>query len=141
VAPWRSDGDIVAVVPPTRTFAAFAGLDIDAWISVVKSEVARISGRKVVVCTKADRAFGAVLDTAYATVAYNSNAAIESLVAGVPVIAAGPTAARPIAWTFEDLEDPFYPDRDPLFRMLAYHQFTLAEMKDGTAWQIINEWY
>lgn len=141
VAPWKREGDIVAVVPPTRTFAAYAGLDVAHWTSVVKCEVGRTTGKQVVVCTKADRSFGEVLKLAFATVVYNSNAAIDSLVAGVPVVALGPSAARPVAWTFDDLADPYYPDREPLFRMLAYHQFSLNEMRNGTAWRVINEYY
>ena len=66
---------------------------------------------------------------------------IESFANGVPVFC-DPTAsaALPIAETdFTKIEKPKYEERELLFHSLAYANFNLTELQDGTAWRILNE--
>lgn len=74
------------------------------------------------------------LKDAYAAVIYNSNAAIECLQAGVPVICEDACAANPIAFKYEDIDTNAMnvePQRQQLFYDLANSQFTKAEMMQG----------
>ena len=74
-------------------------------------------------------------------VTYNSNTMIASLAEGVPVFC-DPlnSAAAPISETdFAKIETPKYGDRIALFSSLAYNNWTMNEMADGTAWRMINE--
>ena len=77
----------------------------------------------------------------HATVTYNSNTMVASLASGVPVFCdAINSAAVPISETnFTKIETPKYEDRIALFSSLAYNNWTLKEMADGTAWRMLNE--
>jgi hypothetical protein len=78
------------------------------------------------------------LKRAWVLVTYGSNAAIEALLYGVPVIVLGDGLARPLARTLlEDVENPLLPDRKEVARWAAnwaYCQWTLDEMKNGEMW-------
>jgi hypothetical protein len=77
----------------------------------------------------------------HAVITFNSNTMIEALHNGVPVFCGTQaSAALPISETdFTKIETPKYGDRMALFASLAYSNFTMAEMADGTAWKILNE--
>ena len=77
----------------------------------------------------------------HATVTYNSNTMVASLASGVPVFCdAINSAAAPISETdFSKIEIPKYGDRIALFSSLAYNNWTLQEMENGTAWRMLNE--
>jgi hypothetical protein len=76
----------------------------------------------------------------YATVTYNSNTMIASLANGVPVLCDPKnSAAAPISEKdFAKIETPLYGDRVALFSSLAYNNWSLKEMADGTAWRMLN---
>ena len=72
------------------------------------------------------------LEDAWALVTYDSNAAVEALIAGVPIFTLGRCLTD--ACTNSDLqkiEDPLRPDRQQLFNWIAYTQWTPEEMLDG----------
>ena len=77
----------------------------------------------------------------HATVTYNSNTMVASLTNGVPVFCDSEnSAAAPISETdFTKIETPRYGDRIALFSSLAYNNWTLQEMLNGTAWRMLNE--
>mgnify|MGYP001213654239 FL=1 len=77
----------------------------------------------------------------FATVTFNSNTMIASLANGVPVFCDPiASAAAPISETdFTKIETPQYGDRVALFSSLAYNNWSLQEMQDGTAWRMLNE--
>jgi hypothetical protein len=80
----------------------------------------------------------------FALVTFNSVAATEAIFNGIPAFVLAPAnAAAPVA--LQDLariETPFYPDADLLTQWashLAYGQFRVDEMRNGTVWQILQE--
>jgi hypothetical protein len=83
-------------------------------------------------------------DDVHALVTFNSNAAVESILAGVPAIVMAPThAAMPVAGQeLDQIETPFWAGQDQLHAWvchLAYGQFHVDELSDGTAYRILNE--
>ena len=78
----------------------------------------------------------------FATVAFNSIAALESIVYGVPAFVTVPCAASPLALTdLSKIATPWYPDPALVAQhchSLAYGQFTHEEMANGTAWKLLN---
>tara|TARA_X000000950_G_scaffold281533_1_gene378346 strand:- start:7998 stop:8804 length:807 start_codon:yes stop_codon:yes gene_type:complete len=76
----------------------------------------------------------------HAMVTYNSNTLVASLANGVPVFCDAMCAAAPISEiNFSKIETPRYEDRIALFSSLAYNNWTLEEMANGTAWRMLNE--
>jgi hypothetical protein len=76
-------------------------------------------------------------------VTFSSIAAVEAVSLGKPAIVLGPSAAAPVTSSqLKDIENPYIPTMDEVeawLANLAYHQFTEVEMRDGTAWSILNQ--
>jgi hypothetical protein len=77
------------------------------------------------------------------TVTFGSNAAIESLLLGVPVLVLGDGIARSLARTkLSEIETPYYPSYEEVYRLacaVAYCQWTMTEMVSGEAWRHIRQ--
>ena len=84
-----------------------------------------------------------LLPRCHALVTHGSNAAVEAVMAGVPavVISDGACAAERVAETvLENIWDPRFPEAEERRQWaanLAYCQFTIDEIADGTAWGIV----
>tara|TARA_E500000318_G_scaffold8479_2_gene7749 strand:+ start:8852 stop:9667 length:816 start_codon:yes stop_codon:yes gene_type:complete len=159
IQPWRKDGKKILVLPPTNAIANFFGAE--DWLNNTLTTLKKHTDRPIDVREKPYNPTIAVdhvgatvkIDKPttnqgkinwrdyYAIVTYNSNTSMESLHNGVPVFCdANNCAAAPISETdFSKIETPKYEDRLQLFSSLAYNNFNLAEMADGTAWRILNE--
>ena len=158
IRPWQKDGRKILVLPPTNAISNFFGVEnwLDKTIKDIKANTDRpidirekpynptIAIDHVGATIKIDRPTkhqGKIdFKDYYAIVTYNSNTVIESLHNGVPVFCdAQNCAAAPISETdFTKIETPKYEDRMALFSSLAYNNFNLNEMADGTAWRILN---
>jgi hypothetical protein len=81
------------------------------------------------------------LDNCHALVTYQSIAAVESVLYGVPAFTLAPTAADPVCdKDLSLLENPTLQDKDKIYRWachLAYGQFHIDEFKNGTAYRIL----
>jgi hypothetical protein len=80
----------------------------------------------------------------HALVTFNSVAATEAVMQGVPAFVLAPSnAAMPVGNTdLSKIETPYYPDRDKLHAWahhLAYGQFHVDELRDGTAFRILTK--
>ena len=85
-----------------------------------------------------------MLQDAWATVTFNSIAATESVIAGVPAFVLAPcNAAQPVSNTdLEMLDNPWWPneeERQAWANHLAYGQFHVTELANGTAYRILKE--
>ena len=158
IKPWQKTGKKVLVLPPTNAISNFFNVEtwLDDTLKILKSNTDRqidvrekpynptIAVDHVGATVKVDRPTthqGAIDWSQYfACVTYNSNTTMASLHNGVPVFCDPVNcAAAPISETnFKNIETPKYEDRMSLFSSLAYNNFNLAEMQDGTAWEIIN---
>ena len=79
-------------------------------------------------------------DNAYAIVTYNSNISLEATTRGIPCFTDIQNACAPISETdFTKIEQPRYPDREPLYYSMAYGQFTAKEMSSGYSWRLLDE--
>ena len=151
-------GNKILVLPPTNAIANF--FHATEWLDNTLKILKQNTDREIVVREKpynptvAKDHVGATVkidrpttnqgkinwDDYFAMVTYNSNTLVESLENGVPVLCDQMCAASPIAETdFSKIETPKYGDRIALFSSLAYNNWTLKEMADGTAWRMLNE--
>ena len=82
----------------------------------------------------------------FALITFNSVAAIESVFHGIPAFTMAPVnAASPVSLQdLAQIEKPYYVDSDKLYAWachLAYGQFHVSEMKDGSAMKMLKDWY
>jgi hypothetical protein len=79
----------------------------------------------------------------YCLVTFSSIAAVEAVMLGKPAIVLGPSAAYSVCSdSLEEIEKLYIPTLDEVEEWaahLAYCQFTEVEMRDGTAWKILNQ--
>jgi hypothetical protein len=83
------------------------------------------------------------MENAYCVVTYNSIAATEAILYGLPAIALAPNSARMLCNTaIEQINNLHIPTADEVTAFaahLSYCQFTPREIRTGYAWSILNE--
>lgn len=139
--PWRR-GRHVVVIEQSPHFLTLSGAGAD-WLARTLAAIGKATDRPVIVRPwSRDKAGAAAtlaadLEDAHALVTHMSAAANEALIAGVPVYVTGPCAATPMSsGGIEEIERPCYPEgRLEWLAGLANSQWTLDELRDGTAWR------
>jgi hypothetical protein len=157
IKPWHK-GRKILVLPPTNAIANFFNAEnwLQDTLKVLKANTDReidvrekpynptVMKDHVGATVKIDKPTvnkGTIDWSQYhATVTYNSNTMVASLANGVPVFCdANNSAAAPISEIdFAKIETPKYGDRIALFSSLAYNNWNLEEMANGTAWRMLN---
>lgn len=159
IKPWQKGGKDILFLPPTMAIGNF--FDACDWVTQTLKTLSEHTDRYVDIREKpynpnvtVDR-YGATVkidrptenkgpidwSQYHAVITFNSNTVIEALHNGVPVFCGTQAcAALPISETdFTKIETPKYGDRMSLFASLAYSNFNLEEMENGTAWRLLNE--
>ena len=146
IAPWRRDGSHVLVCPPSDIFGQLMGFDAAGWLVRTIQALARATDREIRIRKKPAAAGAGTplaedLASAWALVTHSSNAAVEALLAGVPVFCTAPCAAAGMGLAdLSRIEGPLLPDdRERWAAALAVNQWTLDEMRGGTCWRMLNE--
>lgn len=130
--PWRRTGKDILVIPLTGATADFYGFDADIWLENVISRLQKHTDRNVFVRPKQNKTpIQEDLKNAHCIVTHSSNVAVDALLMGVPCITLGESVANSVSWTFENIESPSWPDREPWLFELCYRQFTLKELRRG----------
>lgn len=150
--PWKKSGRNILIAAPDEKPCKFYGINLDTWLEQTISTIKQHTDRPIVVRHRAaqrvDRVMNdtleSALDDVFALVTFNSNAAVESVFHGVPVFPLAPvSAARAVGETdLAKIETPYYADSDQLFAWgchLAYGQFHVRELRNGTAKRILEE--
>jgi hypothetical protein len=147
---WQRGRHIVIAAPDIKP-CKFYGIELDDWINQTISTIQQHTDRPIVVRQRAPRRIDRIqhdtlaeaLKDAHALITFNSNAAVESVLLGVPVFTLAPNAAGPVGLSdLSQIETPAYPDRDKLYAWassLAYSQFHNSELENGTAIQMLLE--
>ena len=150
---WRKNhkGKILLVTPSEKP-CKFYNIDRDRWVEDTIKTLKNYTDREIIVRDKGKRhervGEGSVpkyliKEKIYATVTYQSIAAIESVCVGVPAFTMQKTAADSV--TSQDLskiESPFYPSRHQVEKWqhwLAYCQYHIKELGSGEAVRIMKE--
>jgi len=149
---WKKGGRKILIAKPDEKPMKFYDLDLDQWVEETVNTIKKYTDRPIEirdrVKSRQDRVITNTLkealdDDVHALVTFNSNGATEAILYGYPAFTLSPThAAKPVS--LQDLsmiETPAYPD-EGLVRAwashLAYGQFHISELKDGTAWRSLN---
>lgn len=150
IRPPRAGGAHIVVVEQSdyhmRELGGWPG-GLEAWRARVLETLARHTDRPIRIRPwardklKAGRTLPDDLEGAWAVIAHQSAAANEALLAGVPAFVTGECAAAELAnRDLARIENPILPDerRHAWAARLAASQWTLDEMRDGTAWRALQ---
>ena len=145
-------GNKILLVPPSeKVMRLFKQPDPEIWVENVIEELKKYTDRPIEIRLKPSRRDristntiqSALADDVHCSITYNSIAALESLIVGVPSIALGPNCATVLCNTsldqIENLNKPSEEEMYSLMKHLSYCQFTQEEMINGYAWSIVNE--
>lgn len=154
IQPWRRDGRNIVIVMPDDKACVFYDTTPAAWLARTQAQLAAATDRPIQVRYRVSDPDARTRDTAtsfasvlagdtFAVVTFNSVAATEAVLAGIPAFVTAPAnAARPVAnLDLARIADPWYPDSDLVHAWachLAYGQFHNSELEDGTALEILD---
>ena len=142
--------DILIVAPDDKP-CTFYGITLDEWLKTTVDTIKQYTDRPIRMrerpASRQDRKTQRPeewLNDVHAIVTFNSTAATEAVLAGVPVFVTAPVnAARPVSnLNLQDIETPWFPDSDQVYKWachLAYGQFHTTELANGTAAAILKE--
>lgn len=150
---WKKDGRKILIAKPDEKPCKFYGIDLEEWLATTIDTLKQHTDRPIVIRDRApkreDRVQNSTLkealnDDVFALVTYNSVAATESVMHGVPAFTLAPcNAASPVSsQDLSQIENPYYPDQGRLMAWashLAYGQFHVSELKSGHAMNKLNE--
>ena len=149
--PNRRHGSKILIAAPDIKPCVFYGIDLDQWLGQTIATIAQHTDRPIEVRQRDPNRqvrlandFASALNDVHAVVTFNSVAATESILAGVPAFVLAPVnAAMPVANTdLAKIDQPWFPDSDQIHHWachLAYGQFHNTELQDGTATKITKE--
>lgn len=136
---WQRDGTEILICRQSDEFMRVVAGRPD-WFADTYAALRRITDRPVVVREKDDtKPLQAALRRAWAVVTWSSACAIQAVLAGVPVVCDAACAAAPFGTPLDEIEKPRRLEgRTRWASVLADNQWTLDELRDGTAWRALN---
>jgi hypothetical protein len=149
---WKNYDKKILLVLPNPKATRFYNVDYDQWILETTKSIEQFSDLPVetrVKGTRSERGHGYSIYDAfdsgvYATVAFNSIAALESVLYGIPAFVSVPCAAIPLASNdLSRLSNLFRPDIEIIQKQchnIAYGQFTIEEISSGDAYKITERY-
>lgn len=149
--PQQKSGDSILIVAPDEKPCAFYGITLESWMKNTVNILKQYTDRPILVRERpASRVARKTqkaedwLTGVHAVVTFNSSAATESIVAGVPVFVTAPcNAAKPMSNVdLTKIETPWFPTDDERHAWachLAYGQFHTTELMNGFAARILQE--
>lgn len=148
---YQGPGDRILIAAPDEKPCSFYGLTLDSWLNDTIAEIKKHTDRPIVIRERpASRSARKTqpaehwLHGVHALVTFNSTAATEAVMSGVPTFVTAPcNAAMPVANTdLSKIDNPWFPDQDQVYAWachLAYGQFHIKELASGLAAKILNE--
>lgn len=143
----RKSGKHILLVTPSEKPCKFYGISRQFWIDETIRLIRKYTDRPIKVREKSPRTTRVLstifsdLEDCHAMITYQSVAAVESVLYGVPAFALAPTAANPVCdHDLALIETPTIQDADKIHKWahhLAYGQFHVEELKNGNAYRIL----
>lgn len=155
VKEWSEREGYALIIGQVKGDAALSTVNIDAWyyqaVNAMKARGYDVRFRPHPMAVKRQqrtpnldvKTIGGSLQEAMGgaavVVSYNSNSGVEATLAGLPVIACDHGAmAWPVCAHGLDAE-LVRPDRSQWFSDIAWKQWSLSEIENGTAWELISQ--
>ena len=150
---WKRDGGPILLGTPSGKPCKFYGIDRNKWVEETVAKIKENTDRPIIIRDKGlrrDRIGDGSLynqldnDNIFAVVTYNSIAATEAVGYGVPAFTLAPNAADMLCEKdLTKIDTPRYEDDYTVRKWqhwLAYCQFRVEEMSDGTALNTLEKW-
>ena len=146
---WKKQGNKILLIISNPKSGKHFDYDIPNWVNTTIATIKKHTDMQIIIRHKGSRSerqtkniYQQLDQGVFATVAFNSIAAMESIAYGVPAFVTVSCAASPLALTdLAKITTPWYPDPNLVAQhchSLAYGQFTFKEICDGTAWRFIK---
>lgn len=151
----QKKGRKILIVAPDEKPCTFYGTTLEQWLKDTESTIRKHTDRPVEIRHRAKDAVknnrdktlsfeAALRDDVAAIVTFNSTASIQAIMLGVPVFVTGAAnAARPVSnQDLTRIDSPEFPNDDLRLQWLhhlAYGQFSVRELENGTALRILDE--
>lgn len=153
ILPWKKNGKKILIAAPDEKPCKFYNISLDKWLLDTVDKIKLYTDRPIEIRQRSklriDRVQTNTLETAlnddvFALVTFNSNAATESILLGIPAFVLAPvSAALPVSGRdLSSIENPFYPSDDQRFEWschLAYGQFHIQELQSGIAKKMLED--
>lgn len=144
-------GSQIVIVPPDYKIAKSFNLG-DNWLDNVKQTINKFTDRPIKVRNrpesrndrlKVDTFKEFIRNDTYVVIGYSSNALVEAVMCGIPVIALGHSSTLSYSnYNISQIDNIPNVDTDKRhlwLKHLANRQFFHEELLDGTAWKILTE--
>ena len=138
--PWKYDGDYILFIPPSEHVKKYYWFN-HHWEEQTLKTIKKHTRKPIKIRTKQDTTpLEKDLENAYCTVSYQSTVVIQSIMNGVPSFCANESMGVPVSLTdLSQIKDPLYtPEREYWIDSLLANQFTMKELKNGTAWNYVS---
>ena len=150
LAPWKEDGNHIVLCGQIPWDASVDHVNILQWLLDAINLIRGRTNREIVFrphplartpplggTRYSTRPLADDLEGAHCCVTYNSNSAVESAIAGIPVFAydEGSMTYGIAIHEWRDIEHPIRPAREQWFSDIAYAQWTPDEMREGRTWR------
>jgi len=145
---WRTPGEKILVIEPGQFSAKTFNVDISKWRYNIEKEIRQYSDKPIVFREKIPKKRRSSLfkelqdEDYYCLININSNAAIEGIWSGIPVITLHKHISNPVSRNkISDINNLYRPHLANWLCMLSYSQFTQEEIMNGTAINIVRKFY
>ena len=138
--PWQYEGDYILFIPPSEHVKKYYYYNKN-WEEQTIKTIKKHTRKEIKIRTKDSKeSLDKDLEKAYCTVSYQSTVCIKSIMSGVPSFCADVSMGVPVSLTdLSQIKDPLYtPERVYWIDTLLANQFTMTEIRNGTAWKSIS---
>ena len=153
--PWKRDGDYALLIGQVPGDASLGGADLTDWYAETAEQIKaaielpvmfrahpvaleRGQARDVPGTITLGGSLATAFDGAAAVATFNSNTAVDAVLAGVPTWTADDGSMARAVTGHDFSEMPPAPDRDAWAHSLAWCQWDIDELADGTAWECVK---
>jgi len=163
--PWKTSGEHILLCLQRNGGWSMGGLDVITWMNQTILKIKQYSSRPIIVRSHpGDKKIKNVLkinhknvrlstnvnltddlQSAWATVVYNSSPSVASTIEGVPVFLTDPIPQQSQSFTvanydLSQLESPVYKDRQQWVERLSMCHWNFEELRSGEAWNFFRRY-
>lgn len=141
---WFDPKGRIIVCPPSDYICDYYKLSLDWWTNEL-IKMLQNNSCSFKIRDKSDiTALEHDLKDAYCIITFNSNVAVDATIKGIPVVTGSDNIVKNWRWygwadaVYRRLTPPNDLEIDKLLRFISYNQFTLEEIRNGTAWRLLH---